>query len=258
MARILLATPEGPARGPVSASLREAGHSIFVVGDAEECLSFLLARPPEVLLIDPGLPRLDTSGLLRTLRHDTKFESMHLVFLGGRLAAGYWVSVVEQLSDGVLDRSSPRGVAEGLSRILGIEPPPPPAPRVDPRAAAVAEAPRRQILVVERVAHYGLMLGLEFVSRGWTAVCGSGINSTLDLMAREPVHAVLSDMDLVDGSGLDLANRVRTKYPAVKMLLMTDQPRDRWPEAPDRVPILPKPISVEMLMQAMRFMKMDG
>jgi DNA-binding response OmpR family regulator len=257
VARILLAMYEGKDRGPVISALRAAGHNIFTVGDAEECLSFLLARPPEVLLLDPALPRLQTSGLLRSIRHDTKFESVFVVFLGGRTAAGYWAAVVDQLSDGVLDRSSPKAVAEGIGRILGIEPPPPAEVPV-PVAPVPAVVPRKQILVVERVAHYGLMLGLEFVSRGWTATCESNATTVLETLRREPVHAVLSDLDLADGAAIALAARVRRDHPRVKMLLMTDLPRNEWPEPPDRVPILPKPISVDMLLQAMRFMKMEG
>ncbi len=265
MARILVATSDSVVRSRVSGALRDVGHKVFVVGDSQECLSFLSSRPPDVLLLDPGLPRLQAVGLLRHVRRSPELATLRIVFLGGRVNHLFWQTVAEQLSEGVVDREKPMEILGGVAAALGEEPPAaPPAPppgeadAVGEAPPAAAPAPRRQVLVVESVARVGLALGLGFDARGWNAVClGTGAGA-LAAVEREQVHAILADLDLPDMPGVELARQVRREHPDLKMLLMTDLPPDRWPHTPKGVPILPKPISVDQLLQAMRFMKSDA
>jgi DNA-binding response OmpR family regulator len=260
MARVLLALADASQRASLAGALRAAGHTVFLAADAQECLGFLGQRPPDVLVLDPALPRLVSVGLLRRVREPEVAPEMKLLFLGGVLNPRFWESVVAELTDGVVDRGKPEKAVAAVAEVLGLEAPAPAAAPAAPAAPPPAAAPpKRNILVVESVARYGLTLGLEFDAKGWNATCAGTGEFALEECGREKVDAILADLDLSGMKGDELARQIRTRHPAVKILLMTDLPKDKWPASvPADVPVLPKPISVDLLLHAMRFMRMKG
>ncbi|MGE5827449.1 MAG: response regulator transcription factor [Micromonosporaceae bacterium] len=68
MATVLLVEDDHVVRGALIRSLRDLGHTVRASGTALEALRSVVAEPPDVIVLDLGLPDLDGSDALRMLR----------------------------------------------------------------------------------------------------------------------------------------------------------------------------------------------
>ena len=68
MARVLLVEDDHIVRGALMRSLTDRGHTVFAVGTALEALRRVAAEPPDLVVLDLGLPDLDGADALRMLR----------------------------------------------------------------------------------------------------------------------------------------------------------------------------------------------
>jgi DNA-binding response OmpR family regulator len=66
--RVLLVEDHAPLRAQVAALLRDAGHRVDEAADGRSGLAAALATPPDVLVLDLGLPGLDGLRLCERLR----------------------------------------------------------------------------------------------------------------------------------------------------------------------------------------------
>jgi DNA-binding response OmpR family regulator len=66
--RVLVVEDHGPLRAQVVAVLRDAGHAVEEASDGRLGLQMALEQPPDVLVLDLGLPGLDGVRLCRQLR----------------------------------------------------------------------------------------------------------------------------------------------------------------------------------------------
>ena len=82
MANILVAGEERALRNLAAASLRLAGHSCTVCGTAAEALELAQQQPFDLLLLDEGLPGLDSPGARGRLPQDRP-----VLFITDRAAA---------------------------------------------------------------------------------------------------------------------------------------------------------------------------
>ena len=253
MATIVIAVSDAAERKAVASGYRLTGNIVVEVSDAGDCLEILEKQPPDALVVDPNLPGLEASQLLRHIRRNPDLVSMRVSLLAHDMDAKLWEFLGRQFFDVVVEE---KGV--DAAGVLAAGPAPSKA-RKGPKTRAakktvVAEEVRR-VLVVEDEPTYCVLLGTEFQSMGWQTVGVDSAEAGLELLKKEKVDAVLSDISLPGMLGSDFAFQVRKEYPDIKIVLMTGLPRDRYPRAPKDVPILPKPISVKELMAAMRFMK---
>lgn len=251
MARILIAVSDAAERRTVAAGYRLTGSQVTEVGDAVSCLEVLERETPDALVIDPRLPGLDGSGLLRHVRRNPGLASMKVSLLAHDMDAALWEFLGRQFFDVVVEESG----AEAAGTLASGGRPSRKGPKS--RAAAKTEAPEdlHRIVVVEDEPTYAILLGTEFRNHGWETLSAESAEAGLELLGRERVDAVLSDINLPGMPGNEFAFEVRASHPEVKVVLMTGMPRERYPGVPGDVPILPKPISVRELMAAMRFMK---
>ena len=263
MAIILVATADTDERTAVARAYRVTGHAVVEAADAASCLRQLEKKTPAALVLDPRLPGLEASALLRAIRRTPALAGMRVSLLAHDMDAGLWEFLGRQFFDVVVEA---RGAAAAGQLALGDAAPAAPAksaPSTGARGAktrapkkskaAAADAPRR-ILVVEDEPTYGLLLGTEFGALGWATVCATSAEQALELLEREPVDAVLSDVNLPGMDGCELAFTLRKSRPKLKVMLMTGMPRDRIPKMPPDTPLLPKPISVRQLTAAMRYL----
>ncbi|MCK6479087.1 MAG: response regulator [Planctomycetes bacterium] len=103
MSIVVVAVANGARRSALSLVLHGAGHAVEAVGDAEALLEVVERRGPDVLLLDPGLPRLDAVEPLRRLRDSGRLRGVRLVLVDDPCApARGWASLAKQFAAGVL------------------------------------------------------------------------------------------------------------------------------------------------------------
>jgi DNA-binding response OmpR family regulator len=258
VAVIVIAVADRDERDAVARAYRVTGHTVLEAGDANACLQALEKKSPDALVLDPRLPGLEASSLLRNVRRNPALVGLRVSLLAHDMDPGQWEFLGRQFFDLVVEQ---RGAeAAGLLAAGEIRPPAPAKTgrgakgRTGKRSkAAAADAPRR-ILVVEDELNYGVLLRTEFSALGWSTVSAESAEAALELIEKDTFDAVLSDVHLPGMDGCELAFTLRRTRPGVKVLLMTGLPRDRVPGAPPDTPVLPKPISVRQLMAAMRYL----
>jgi DNA-binding response OmpR family regulator len=84
MARILAVDDDPRIRRFVTRVLREAGHRVRTVGDAESALAQLLGARPDLFLLDINLPGMHGLALARKLREGRGTESIPVVVFSVR------------------------------------------------------------------------------------------------------------------------------------------------------------------------------
>jgi DNA-binding response OmpR family regulator len=250
VAKILIASADADLRSALVRAYRLTGHVVAEAADATECIAEIEKKAPGALVLDPRLPGLEGSSLLRLVRRNPSLAGTRISLLAHDMEPRLWEFLGRQFFDLVVEEEGPEAagvLAAGESaparRTRGRTR----KPRAEPSAS-----PRR-ILIVEDEPTYAMLLGTEFQAQGWAVAAADSAESAMDLLSREGVDAVLSDVNLPGSSGCDLAFAVRERFPRVNMVLMSGMPRDRIPAFPRDVPLLPKPISVRQLMAAMRF-----
>jgi PAS domain S-box-containing protein len=82
-ARILFADDNADMRDYVR-RLLEKQYQIETVGDGQAALESIMANPPDLILTDVMMPRLDGFGLLRALRADERTRTLPLIMLSAR------------------------------------------------------------------------------------------------------------------------------------------------------------------------------
>ncbi|HEX8440110.1 ATP-binding protein [Archangium sp.] len=83
-ARLLLVDDNADMRAYVERLLRAQGWEVEAVGDGAEALEAVRARPPDLVLSDVMMPRLDGVGLLRALREDARTRTVPFILLSAR------------------------------------------------------------------------------------------------------------------------------------------------------------------------------
>jgi signal transduction histidine kinase len=113
-ARVLLADDNADMRDYV-ARLLEAEYDVEAVADGERALEAALARPPDLVLSDVMMPRLDGFGLLERLRADERLRTVPVILLSARAGEESRVEGLEAGADDYLVK--PFGARELLARV---------------------------------------------------------------------------------------------------------------------------------------------
>ncbi len=260
MAKILIAAADTETRKNISSAFRLTGNTVVEASDAGACLDILEKQPPDALVLDPRLPGLEASQLLRHVRRNPALVSMRVSLLARDMDPALWEFLGRQFFDVVVEGGG--ATAVGLLGGVGSGGGGGDSARVrkGPKTRAskktlVAKEEVHRILVIEDEPTYCVLLGTEFQALGWQTLAVDSAEAGLEVLRKETVDAVLSDINLPGMRGSDLAFQVRKEYPGIKVILMTGMPKDRYPKVPKEVPVLPKPISVKELMAAMRFLR---
>jgi PAS domain S-box-containing protein len=116
-ARLLVVDDNADLREYMSRILRAAGHDVRVATDGEAALAAARAEPPDLVLSDVMMPRLDGFGLLRELRADPLLRETPVVMLSARAGEEARVDGIEQGADDYLTK--PFSSRELLARVAG-------------------------------------------------------------------------------------------------------------------------------------------
>ena len=84
MARALVVDDDPGVRRFVTRVLREAGHEVTALGDAETALTRVLGLKPELFLLDINLPGMHGIELAQKLRKSGKLAKIPVVILSVR------------------------------------------------------------------------------------------------------------------------------------------------------------------------------
>ncbi len=97
------------------ATLLSDGYTVQTASDGLEALEIIADRPPEIVVSDVMMPRLDGFELLKRLRADSKTESIPLILLSARAGEE---AAIEGLDAGADDyRAKPFSSRELLARV---------------------------------------------------------------------------------------------------------------------------------------------
>ena len=86
MARVLVVDDDDVVREVVLAHLKRAGHLVLKASAGQDALDATAGRtPPDVAVVDIGLPDMDGFSLVSELRGRPGFEDIAIIFLSGRI-----------------------------------------------------------------------------------------------------------------------------------------------------------------------------
>jgi two-component system response regulator MprA len=80
--RILVVEDDARLAATLERVLRSEGHDVELAGDGIEAVSAARLRPPDLVVLDVMLPRLDGIGVCRSLRRTGQFPILMLTALG--------------------------------------------------------------------------------------------------------------------------------------------------------------------------------
>ncbi|WP_345815711.1 response regulator [Paraburkholderia sp. PREW-6R] len=116
-ARLLVVDDNADLREYMSRILRSAGHDVRLATDGQVALEAARAEPPDLVLSDVMMPRLDGFGLLRALRNDPALRDTPVLMLSARAGEEARVDGIEQGADDYLTK--PFSARELLARVAG-------------------------------------------------------------------------------------------------------------------------------------------
>jgi CheY-like chemotaxis protein len=100
-----------------------SGHRITQAVDAEEAIAAIAASPPDLILMDIGLPGMDGLTLTRKLKADPATSGIRIVALTAFAMKGDEQRVIEAGCDGYISKPiDTRAFAEQIAQCLGKEP----------------------------------------------------------------------------------------------------------------------------------------
>jgi len=86
--RIVIVDDQLSIRNLVYSSLQHIGyHNLVECGDGEAALSEIIAHPPDLVISDVNMPKLDGLGLLRAIRSKRGYEKIPVILLTSRADA---------------------------------------------------------------------------------------------------------------------------------------------------------------------------
>src|SRR5262252_4096690 len=98
--RILIAEDEGRVARQIAATLTEAGHDPVLVRNGADALRNAVEQPPDLIILDVGLPQMDGFEVLRRLR--AKHVTSRVLMLTARSAVEDRVSGLQLGADDYL------------------------------------------------------------------------------------------------------------------------------------------------------------
>jgi CheY-like chemotaxis protein len=88
MAAVLIAEDDEDIAAILARLLKRAGHTVRREPDGWAALEAAVAHPPDVVLTDLGMPRMDGLELTRALRGHAELANTPIVMLSGQLHPG--------------------------------------------------------------------------------------------------------------------------------------------------------------------------
>jgi two-component system KDP operon response regulator KdpE len=112
MTRILVVDDEAPLRRALSVNLTARGYEVDVAATGEEALQLAAKAPPDLVLLDLGLPGIDGTEVIHGLRG---WSSVPVIVLSARGTSNAKVDALDAGADDYVTK--PFGIDELLARV---------------------------------------------------------------------------------------------------------------------------------------------
>jgi two-component system OmpR family response regulator len=216
--RIVLVEDDDAVRTIAQTSLEALrGHEVLACASGAQAVAQAAAFGPDLLLLDVAMPEMDGPQTLAALRLQPGLADTPAVFLTARTQAR---DVVHYRSLGARDVIAkpfdPAQLCERIDAVLAAA----------PAVTAAADPAGRAALVVEDDPTMRYLLGFVLKQQGWTMVTAENWEQARAALDDGPLtDAVLMDIELPGGSGLDLLERLRTqpRWNPVPVMMLTGQ-----------------------------------
>ncbi len=83
MAYLLIVDDDNDGREALCRSLERTGHEVVCVGNGQDALASILARRPDLIILDLFMPEMDGPSLLEILRSYLRLQSLPVIVLTG-------------------------------------------------------------------------------------------------------------------------------------------------------------------------------
>ncbi|GAA1950202.1 response regulator [Nocardioides panacihumi] len=115
MTRVLVVDDEPQILRTLAINLRARGYEVATAGDGAEALESAVAHPPDVVVLDLGLPDMDGSAVIEGLRG---WSSVPILVLSGRSDSADKVDALDAGADDYVTK--PFGMDELLARLRAM------------------------------------------------------------------------------------------------------------------------------------------
>ncbi len=116
--RILVVDDDGLIRGLLEDELVSQGYEVSTARDGEEALEKVMADPPDLILLDVMMPKLDGFEVCRRLKSDDRTILVPVVMLTAMTATHERITGIEAGADDFL--SKPHNRAELMTRVRSL------------------------------------------------------------------------------------------------------------------------------------------
>ena len=118
MPGVLIVEDEEVLLRNLEARLRDDGFEVFAASDGEEAMALIRATPPDLVVLDIMLPKLDGLSICRMLRKDESLANLPIIMLTAR---GTEVDRIVGLESGADDYIvKPFSLGEFLARVRAV------------------------------------------------------------------------------------------------------------------------------------------
>jgi CheY-like chemotaxis protein len=119
MTRILVAEDNAVNRELLRELLELRGYTVLEACDGQEALNAIKQAPPDLLLLDIGMPVLDGFAVIRRLREDARLARLPVVAVTAYAMRGDRERILNSGFDGYLSKPvNPASLTEELDRLL--------------------------------------------------------------------------------------------------------------------------------------------
>lgn len=214
--------------------LKAFGYTLLTAEDGEEGLAMARRELPDLIVCDVQLPGLNGYEIAQRLKSDPALRTIPLIAVTALAMVGDRDKVMAAGFDGYICKPiKPRTFVEEVEAFLlpgqvSIQP-----PQRQTSQAALPEKPpatdkRITILVVDNEPHNINLACSILESFGYQVLTASGGNEALALAQQSPPDLILSDVNMLEGTGQDFLKAVKADphLNRIPFLFITSTSRD--------------------------------
>lgn len=118
MAKIVVVEDDGVLAETLADNLTQEGHKVITVADGETAYQKIVDKPPDLIVLDVMLPRLDGLSLCRMIRREATTSHIPIIMLTARSSEVDKIVGLESGADDYVVK--PFGLGELLARIRAV------------------------------------------------------------------------------------------------------------------------------------------